>query len=251
MISRYEAYMDGEALSAVDSSIYVLDIQYGSPSYAIQTSKVSGRPGARVVKKESESTPVTILFEIHEYDTAKRQAVCQKVQKWANGKILAVSDRPNQQLRAVCQNFPVINAKAWTEPVSMTFIGFNPPYWEEKNQTLVKITGASGNKKAFVPGNAGKALVELTVKANASASGFTAAVAGHQLTVLVQMATNDTVTISYDENMIQSIKKGNTSILDKRTGADDLLAVSGETNTFEISSDASVTATFAVRGCWR
>lgn len=250
MISRYEAYMDGKALSSIDPSICVLDIQPGDVSQSIRTVKVAGRAGARVIKKERNSTSVTVIFEIHEYNTVKRDVVCQKIQKWADGDILCVSTRPEQQMRCVCEEYPRANAKAWTEPLSMTFTAYNPPYWQEKNKTIVTLTGTSASSSVYVPGNVDGAVVELSVKANAAAGGFSVQVGSTSLTVLVSMAADDVVTITYDDKMIQSIKKGNTSILDKRTGADDLLAKCGQINVFALSSDASVTATFSVRGCW-
>ena len=90
----------------------------------------------------------------------------------------------------------------------------------------------------------------MTVTASASISGFTLSVGSYQMTVNVSMAANDTVTITYDENLIQSIKKGNASVLDKRTGADDLLAECGKINRFSVSASSSITAVFSVRGCW-
>ena len=250
MISRYEAYMDGIALSSIDPSIYILNIEPGDASRKFKSNKVAGRYGLRLSGVEVESTSETITFEIHEYDTVKRMAICQNVQKWAKGEILTVSDRPGQRLRCVCESLPKVNARDWTEAISMTFTAYNPPFWEEETKTVVSITGTSVNQTVYVPGNAEEALVELSVKANASAGGFTVAVNEVQLTVLVSMAVNDVVTITYDKKGIQSIKKGNTSILDKRTGADDLLAKCGVLNVFALSSDASVTATFSVRGCW-
>ena len=81
MISRYEAYMDGVALSSIDPSIYVLNLQPGDPVQNIVTRSVAGRPGARVTKRMQNSTSETVVFEIHEYDTVKRNEICQKVQK--------------------------------------------------------------------------------------------------------------------------------------------------------------------------
>lgn len=248
MISRYEAFMDGQALSAIDPSVYVLDIQTGDAKRSIRTSKVAGRPGSRVVKKESDSTSVTILFEIHEYDTAKRQDVCRRVQKWANGVILTVSDRPEQQLRSVCESFPKANAKNWTEAVSMTFVGYNPPYWEEKNPTTVPVTSSSD---AYVPGNAPESLVSCVATVTSSISSLTLTVGSKSIVLSgIGAVANDKIYIGYDENNILYIKKNTTSILDKRTGAsaDDLVAKCGSLNTFAVSTGA--TAVFTTRGCW-
>lgn len=245
MISRYEAYMDGVALSSIDPSIYVLNIQNGDVQQSINTRAVAGRPGARVIKKQFNRASVMILFEIHEYDTVKRQAVCNKVQKWADGNILSVSDRPGQQLRCVCEAYPKVNAKEWTEPVSMTFSGYNPPYWENENETIIKTTSS---KKVYIPGNAPETLVSATITANTSISSLTVTAGAKSLVLAVSAAQNDKIYIGYDENNILFIRKNNVSILDKRTGDDDLTVPCGEFSTFSVSG--GVSAEFKVRGCW-
>ena len=247
MTSRYEAYMDGIALSSLDPSIYVLNIQYGDVQQSVSTRTVAGRPGARIIKKTFDRASVTILFEIHEYNTEKRQAVCQKIQKWANGSILSASDRPGQQLRCVCEVYPKVNAKEWTESISMTFAGYNPPYWENENETIIKTTSS---KKAYVPGNAPETLVSAVVTANASISTLTLTTGSKSLILAVSAVQNDKIYVGYDENRILYIKKNSTSILDKRTGADDLTVPCGGFSTFSVSADASVSAEFRVRGCW-
>lgn len=248
---RYEAYMDGTALSSLDPSILVLDIQPVAPQINSTFASLANRPGSMVMRRKKASASVQITFEIHEYNIAKRQSVCQRVAKWADGAILVTNDRPDQRLHCICEQYPVVSAKGWTEPITMTFTGYLIPYWEEANPVTVSLTGTDEETTVYIPGNAGEALVSATVKANASVSSFTLTVGDTSITLSgLSMAANDTVTIAYDENLIQSIKKGNTSILDKRTGADDLLAKSGEMVDFSIIASASVTATFTVRGCW-
>lgn len=245
MISRYEAYMDGIALSSLDPSIYVLNIQYGDVQQSINTRAVAGRPGARIIKRKFDIASVTILFEIHEYDTVKRQAVCSKIQKWADGQILSASDRPGQQLRCVCETYPKVNAKEWTEAISMTFAGYNPPYWENENETIIKTTSS---KKAYVPGNAPETLVSATITVGESISSLTVTAGSKSLVLAVSAVQNDKIYIGYDENNILYIKKNTTSILDKRTGDDDLTVPCGEFSTFSVSG--GVSAEFKVRGCW-
>ena len=251
MISRYEAYMDGTSLSSLDNSIYVLNIQPGEINKQITTNKVAGRVGSRIMKNEAVSTSVTVFFEIHEYDTVKRQAVCQKVQKWANGSVLTVSDRPDQRMRCVCSSYPHANAKEWTEPLSVTFVAYNPPYWEENNETSVTSTGT--DQSVYVPGNASESLVSCTVTVGSSLSSITLAVGEKSITLNgLSAAANDEIEIGYNENNVMYITLNNSSILDKRTGAsdDDLTAVCGEYNTFAVTTSASVSAVFKTRGCW-
>ena len=250
MISRYEAYMNGTALSSIDPSIYVLNIQPGDVKQNIRTNKVANRPGSRIGKTEIDNASVTIFFEIHEYDTVKRQAICQKVRKWAKKGILEISDRPGQRLNCVCDTFPVAKLREWTETLSVSFTAFNPPYWEEKNPVNVSISGAS-SASVYIPGNAPETLVSAVVTCGASISSITLS-AGSKSLILSEIgaSANDKIYVGYDENRILYIKKNSTSILEKRTGDDELVIPCGELVNFAVNASASLSTVFSVRGCW-
>ena len=87
--------------------------------------------------------------------------------------------------------------------------------------------------------------------AGASLSSVSLTVNGRTLSLTgLSVSNGDTIKITYDDQMIQSIKVGTTSLLGKRTGVDDLIANSGEYNTVSFTSSASVTVTFKARGLW-
>ena len=252
MINRYEAYRDGVALSSIDGAIMILDIQYPPVSISYRTGRVANRQGVRTYGEYVGETSVTIVFEIHEYDTVKRQAICRRVARWAMyGKYMTTSDRPEERLRCVCDDPPSIQSvKKWTDQIKMTFTAQVLPFWEEVNETRLTITGASGSQSLYIPGNVRGTLVTVSIKANAACENITIA-SGSTMMMLkgLGLEANDVVLIDYDDNMILRIlKNGTTSILSKRSGSDDLLVDSGKFNTFVVSASASVTATFYVRG---
>lgn len=254
MTSRYEAYMDNTSLSSVDSSILVLDIGYPETQFDNSLLNFANRDGGYIKARHKQSAQCQITFEIHKYSIADRQEVCQKVVKWANGSVLKTNDRPNQQLRCVCDQYPSINsAKKWTDPVTMVFTGHEFPYWEDTEQTTLTLTGTEASGTMSVPGVLGNAFVEATITPLAAMSSITLTVGYTSITLEGLSAdTTDTITISYDSRKIQSIKMNDTSILDKRTGAssDDLLAKCGTTVTFAIESETSSTVVFKARGCY-
>lgn len=253
MTSRYNAILNNISLNTLDEDILILDIQYQAPGYQDNTMNVAKRNGIRLVDRIYETVAVSIVFEIHSYSTQKRQAICDDIIRWAkNGGVLETNDRPGQYLKCVCTNFPVIqSAKNWTDPLTITFTAYAYPFWQEKEAAKLTLTGTSGSGTLYVPGNVDGALVSAEVKANASVSSFSLTVNGRTLSLSgLSLSTNQIVKIEYDDNAIQSIKVGTTSLLDKRTGVDDLLAKCGEKNNISISASASVSATFAVRGLW-
>lgn len=255
MISRYEAYMDGIALSSIDPSICVLNITPGDIGPSFTLKNVAGRDGSIIAQKRDEKTSVTIEFEIHEYDIVKRQRICQLVQLWADGSVLKTSDRPEQRLKCVCEQYPVVDAKHWTNPVTMTFAAYNPPYWEEENPVAVSLSaGTSGNASKFIPGNVKKTAISAVLTAGAGISAFSVTANGNTLSFTgLSLSSGDIVTIDHDEYMNLRVRKGTTSLLGKRTGssADDLTVDSGKINTFSFTASASASVVFTAKGWWK
>lgn len=253
MISRYSATLNNISLESIDADILILDIQYSAPQFNDNTFSVAKRNGARFVDRIYETGEAKIVFEIHSYSTQKRQAICNDIVRWAkNGGNLETSDRPGQFLKCICTEFPIIeSAKNWTDALTITFTGYAYPFWQEKASSILTLTGSSGSGNLFVPGNIDNALVKVDVKANASISSVSLTVNGRTMTLSgLSVSTNQIIKIDYDDNAIQSIKVGNTSLLSKRRGVDDLLAKCGEKNAISISASASVSATFDVKGMW-
>ena len=252
MTNRFSVTLNNTALTSVDNSIVIRDINYHPPEINLDTSSVAKREGMRVQRKHIDSCSVTIAFEIRKYDTAARQSVCSSVVAWAaNGGTLETGDRTGQMLICVCTKLPTIESVLrWTDAVTMTFTGLVVPYWQSKTATTLKLTGSSTSGTLTCPGMLDGAIVSASIKANAAVSSVALTVAGRTLTLSgLSLATNDVVNITYDSNMIQSIKVGSTSLLDKRTGVDDLIANKGN-NTVAVSASASVEVTFSVRGLW-
>lgn len=253
MISRYNAILNDVPLGNISSDILILDIKYQAPTFQDDTFAVAKRNGARLVDRIFQKTEVSVIFEIHAYGTKERQSICNDIVRWAkNGGVLETNDRDGQYLQCVCTGFPVIESvKNWTDPLTITFTAYAYPFWQEKIPSTMTLTGTTGSGILFVPGNVDNALVRARIKANASLSSVELTVNGRILSLTgLSVNANQIIEISYDENAIQSIKVGSTSLLDKRSGVDDLLARCGERNTVAFSSNASADVTFDVKGMW-
>jgi len=253
MISRYEAVLNGQPLSAISADILIRDINYGPPQFRNTTYTLARRNGARIHRRYVERTSVTISFEIHTQRITERQAICNAVQQWArNGGILETNDRAGQRLRCVCDVLPVIGSVLrWTEVLAMTFTAYEVPFWEQIVPETLTQTGSSGSGTLFVPGSVDDALVEVEVTAGGTLTTLSLTANGRTMTLSgISVESGNTVKITYDEHQIQSIRTGNTSLLNKRTGVDDLLVDCGQTNTLGFSADVSCTVEFKVRGLW-
>jgi len=256
MISRYEAYMDGVALSSISDKLLILDISHEAPRFENRSVQIAKRNGLYIADRYRESAQVTITFALRIYDIAERQHVCQEVVRWAMGKILQTNDRPNQRLRVICETPPVIeSALNWLDAISVVFNGYIVPFWEDAIQSTAVVTGATGT--LYVPGNVpqniARTVVEVSVEPYATITGITLGCGETSITLSgIHVSSAETLVIDYDEQMNLRIRNGDTSYLNKRTAAssDDLLAVCGAANTLAVDCTSTVKATFKARGLW-
>jgi hypothetical protein len=257
MISRYDAYMDGIALSSLHADLAVLDIGYEPPSITAATSRHAVNSGVYYGSRYVEQGHCTITFELHIYNPQERQQACQAVARWAQGRVLKVSDRPGQHLNVVCEQYPVItSALRWTDSLSVSFVTDALPFWEDDADTIISLTNTSRSGQISVPGNvppdicrarvnavfkAGEAFTALRVTAGDTSIGISG----------IEGAQNTQITFSHDENGILGIKLGtSTSLLSKRTSnsSDDLLLDCGKKSTVSINRNG--TCTIRVKGLW-
>ena len=250
MVSRYSVTLNNVAMSSLNRSLYVTDISYQPAEDELTVVRFAGRNGSMLLNRRKSQTSVVITFELHLYDIAARQEACAEVIRWADaGGVLKTGDRPGQFLECRCTKRPSIeSALKWTDTLSVEFTAFAVPYWQSTAPDTATVTGTGS---LFVRGNGGKAMVDAVITATASLTSLSITVGDTVIALAdISLSSGDTVTISHDANGILSIKKGTTSLLDKRTAAssDDLLAACGAYNDVSVSTGAY--AAVSARGVW-
>lgn len=253
MRSRYEAWLNGVALSSVNPDILILDIEYAPIDINNETFSVAKRQGARLHRRYIEKTSVNVSFAIRKYSIQERQSVCGDVVRWAkNGGVLTVNDRLGQRLRCICETFPVIeSAMKWTEALRITFTAYALPFWEEEAPVTLHLTGTDEEGELYVPGNIDGAMIEVAVTANSALTTLALGANGKLINLNgLSVPSGGVIELKYNDEMIQSIKADGVSILNKRSGADDLLAICGGENSLAFASDADADVVFSVRGLW-
>lgn len=255
MISRYEAYLDGVALSSISDKLLILDIAHEAPMFENRSVQFAKRHGLYVYDRYKESATVTITFSLRIYDIAERQQMCQEVARWAmNGKILQTNDRPNQRLRVICETPPVIeSALGWTDTLSIVFSGYIVPFWEEAVPVTLTLSGSSADGSLYVPGNVDMARVECTITPQETLSEIRIDCESSFITLKDMNVTNEqTVRIYYDDKMNLHIQRGLDSYYSKRSAysSDDLLLECGKNNRVSFDADEIVSVVFSARGLW-
>lgn len=253
MKSRYDAELNGVSLKSISSKILILDISYSPTRINYNRYAVAKRKGSRIYQQEIDYTDVVVSFAIRAYSVQERQTICNAVQKWAkNGGIFQTNDRPNQRLRCVLTSPPTITSvMKWTDPISMTFTAYNPPFWEEATPVTYSMS-SNGSGSIYVPGSVNGSFWEANITPNSSTLTNIELTANGNIMTLegISVAAGSTIKITYDDYMIQHIAVGSTSLLNKRHGVDDLPVLSGETNRLQVQANTASTVVFKARGTW-
>ena len=257
MMTRYEAWLDKKGLSAIDPSVYILDIAYSAPRMMTNAVDIAGRNGQRVISRLARNTSVVITLEIHEQDTARRQDVCRRVQAWAmGGGILTVNDRPGQRLCVICDSPPEISsALKWTQPLKVTLTAYEQPFWEDEYPRSVTLNGTSDRKTLYVPGIGAETRTEVKVSNTSSmpldaltikAGGTTMEFEG------LSLGAGEMLEIDYDEHALLRIRAGGVSKMSCRTAAsdDELLLKTGKASEVSVQADGPVSALIRTRGLY-
>jgi hypothetical protein len=164
------------------------------------------------------------------------------------GTELEISDRPGEVLQVICTEPPYVpDHLSWADSISITFQTMEKPFWEKKTpETLTLESGTTGSGELYVPGNIEEAVVEVeAAPASGTLANITLTVGDTSITLNGINATAEApLRITYDRRGIQSIKRGTTSVMDKRTAAsaDDLLAKCGAVSAVSFSASASALA---------
>ena len=255
MKSRYEVWCKSVSLSSIHPDIQILDISYKQPRINNSITQLAKKDGGIVTKRYIDKCTVSITFELHIYNTVERQEVCSQIIKWADNNgypfVLETSDKPDKYIFCICDSYPSINsAMKWTEPLTITFSSYYSPFWKDVFSTSFEINDTNIHDE-FVSGNYGFTRVGVTMECTSAVSNFTVLVNSSIIKINgLSTSIGDIIRIWYDESDTIHIVHNNVSIMDKRTSdsSDDLLAKSGQINSFMVS--AGVKATFTMRGVW-
>lgn len=260
MTSRYRITLNNVHLDSLDKNIMILDIQHSQPERTFVKQTNANLDGVHISDTYVGQRTVTVTFELHIYDTAKRNEACQKVNAWAAaGGTLRTNERKDQQLvRVVCEQYAEIeSAKNWTDPLTLVFSTTDCPYWVSQTAATKSISNkTSGSYNLKVDGNVGSALLSVTATAEESnITNIKFTCGSYKLHLKgIKVAKGEKISVSYTRGRYLKIthSKGNKSIMSflDQSSSDNLLAVCGQANTVGFAANKKVSVTFTTRGMW-
>lgn len=259
MILSRRVTMDGIQLDSLDSRIIISGIEEDVPGETRNALDIYGRIGSRQTFEHINSKRVTVKFllKVRKGNFADRNEILEKITKWARyGSELRSSTRPGRKIRVRCTAIPKpTDPRNWTSEYSMTFEAREKPYWE--NTTIVKATGttrSSGSVTLELDGNldnrvtiearnmSGAVINNMTLECGEDSISFTG----------LGLAAEETLKIGYSNEDVQSIRitgadGKSRSVMDKRTGSDDLRAEPGSV-TVSYTAQRAIQLTAACTG---
>lgn len=276
MLLRFEATNAGAKFSEIAEEAVLLDIIERPAEVDVQTSRLAGGPGMRVLSATRTSLAVDLVYVIRTQDPVRRAEVQRLVAKWADAghdpnkaSELTVSTRPGMRLNAKVYNSPVHgSALKWTDELVVTFVAYEIPYWVGNDVNVsVNTSWAAGYLKyrgANVIQPVGDVLdlpvstvsVINTDPENDWLTWFRIKVADTELTFDgIGIPTNRMMLITYSQPRILTaydIFNSSVNLIKYRTpnSHDELIAHTGKDNQIIVEADAQVSVSVSVDGWW-
>ena len=256
MTSRYEVTLGGVKLSSIDKNLLILDVAYSGVETNMKTYTAANLEGYDISRTYYGKQTVTVTFELHIYDTAKRNEALQKVNEWAGTarKTLQINDRKNQYLAVRCTQYAAITSvKNWTDPLTIVFETDYIPFWMSSTQKTLTLAGSKPSGTLKMDGNVGNALVTIEATAKVNITSFKATVGSTNVEIKsISVPSGNTIVIDYIRERYLRVRANGSSVMSKlaTTSTDRLLAPCGANTSVAIAASGNVTATIKARGLW-
>lgn len=243
MILSKRAALGGVWLDELHEAIVIQRIDTGTPQRNITTASMMGGAGQRITGDHWETLEATVEFAINlpKREMEARRQVFETVTAWAiRGGWLTVNWMPNRRLWVDRVVLPQGGDMwEWTTNYTITFRAYSVPFWQEE----MPVTAAhqlitNGSVNIEVGGNVQSVLdVDFRNRSGMTINNFTITAGGNRLVLSsLGLGGTETLSISHGTDGLLRITAGGRSVLDRRTGDDDLYVMPGA-NTVRIQSD--------------
>lgn len=262
MILKHRVALDGVQLDGIDWRIMIRRVETGDAKNVLSTTSLP-EDGMRVTAMSRDSIDVTVRFNIRARKTemAAREEVLEKVNAWArSGGILTAGYKPDRKIAVfLAQAAGAGDPWEWTRDYTLVFRACGVPYWQQENPTtVVRQNVSSGNIPIAVDGSAvgvieaafrntsGGTVDTFSISTGESSMSFTGLglLSGETL----EIDHNDTGKKCIQRLRIRSTGGVYRSVLDKRSGSDDLDITPGDR---VITFSAGGAGTITVKSCGR
>ena len=256
MILSRRISLDSVELDSLDERIIISGIEEDPPDLGIRTVEMYGGIGSRVTNRHISKKKITVKFllKVRKGDFSTRESILNIINKWARGSVLKSTSRPNKQIKVECTQTPKISdPRNWTSEYSMNFEAFSVPFWEDTTATTKTLTqDESGTDTITMPGSA-ETVGEATIqnKSGNTLDTLSLTVNGHEMEFTdLGLANKGYLVIDHIDAggiYVKRARIGQTSVLDKLTGADEFILKPGA-NAISYEAGGDVIVTVSAKG---
>ena len=256
---RHRAALNGVQLDEVDSRIMISKIETADGKESIQNVSLWGDSvGSRVTSIHRDSLDITVKFHIRlkKRSMAEREEVIEKANTWAlNGGWLTANYKSNRRIRVFrAQAAGAGDPWEWTKEYSIILRACGVPYWQEATPTTLRqqnvssgtlVMGIGGSEKSVLDAEfrntSGGTINSFSISTGEASMSFSDLGLGNGETLVIDH--NDTGKKCLLRLRIRNTGGSYRSVLDKRTGSDDLYISPGVRNiTFSAGGAGTMTA---------
>ena len=257
MIMKRRVALNGVELDSLDERIVISGIDEAAGKDSITAVGSAAGCGQRITGQKRDTLDVTVKFmmAIRSDDMAAREELLEAVNGWAaEGGWLTVDHRPGRRLMVVLAPAPGSGDMfSWANEFTVVFRAYSVPYWTDSEATTaVSKNASSGSVSIEVPGNT-KTVADIKIEnmSGQAINNITVNVDGNEM-VFKNLGMGGTAKMTLDHVQQAGLfyfraRIGSTSVMAKRTGANDFYARPGS-RTVTFSADRAVRVTASVRG---
>lgn len=259
---RHRVALDGAWLDEIDWRIMIQKIETGDGKMNISTVSLAA-DGSRVTGVHRDSLDITVKFNIklRKTEMAAREEVLEKVNAWAAaGGVLTTNYKANRKIVVfLAQAAGAGDPWDWTKEYSLVFRACGVPYWQQENPTtVIRQNMSSGSLSIAVDGSA-RGVIEAAFKNTSGSTCGTFSINTGESSMSftdLGLASGETLEIDHKDNgkknvlrlRIRSAGGAYRSVLDKRSGSDDLYVNPGS---HTVTITAAKAGTVTVSSCGR
>ena len=234
MILSKRAALNGVQLDELHEAIVIQRIDPGTPVMNRAATNMMGGAGQRITSEHWETLDITIEYGINLPNTEMilRRQIFDMVTAWAfGGGWLTVNWIPDRRVwvdRAEIASSG--DMWEWTDNYTITLRAYSVPFWQDEtpsSATLPQV--ANGSIYVDVGGVVQSVLdIEFANQSGTTIKNFRVSVGENEIVLTgIALGASETLKISHGTDGLLRITAGGRSVLDKRTGADDLYVMPG------------------------